>query len=595
MPGRSADADEVMDCDDMSLHEAQFEEEEQTVTMHVSEHEERFLTEDEDEEENFTNNSQTTRGKQQLIAKSHQPQTNEVLEIGRDENGEVNFNPESRHFLNMKQLSNMLVGKNAMEGQDQLLNKFQEMIMKSQQETASLVQKQLDQHRKELEKGETGASSYSIARPLYLKNSPPKAGSSGSSNMVYTNAVKDATHAGVERHPIINLHEINSSSEEKSPAVDTSEEMDTEVAQPCNLHNNDNVENVIMEFIAANRPQVQTTRPKEMPRPSTSRGIEGQGYQAMEKHDQRQKYLSPEEKAQKMVRDAEAARAQIIDAPGENINVPMSMAHSFLADENFLLVASHLDQATYDKIVQGDYVDFTRLIPKDKVLMEDDQRMQIINKAGQTFWVPATQAEVSSINSFGKWEQAFRVFSDVYTRAYPHRAAELVQYNHVIHTASIAYSWDNVYIYDKDFRLHMSRHQNRPWSLILQQSWSLRLKDKLRGETTSSGGNNKYGNNSANDESPHNRYCKRFNRGRCSYGTSCRYEHRCYYCGKFRYGVINCWQLKFDRNDRNRSRDYRDHHDRDDDYHKKKERNMHGGHQYSHTKGGTSSKSDDKK
>ena len=43
-------------------------------------------------------------------------------------------------------------------------------------------------------------------------------------------------------------------------------------------------------------------------------------------------------------------------------------------------------------------------------------------------------------------------FSDIYMRAHPHRSAELVQCNHLIHTAAQTFVWDNVYMYNKDFR-----------------------------------------------------------------------------------------------------------------------------------------------
>ena len=65
-------------------------------------------------------------------------------------------------------------------------------------------------------------------------------------------------------------------------------------------------------------------------------------------------------------------------------------------------------------------------------------------------------------------------------------------------------------------------------------------------------------------------FCKRYNRGRCSFGQLCKFKHRCLYCGKFGHGVINCRQLK---NDINRARDFdrfdrrdRDKHDRYDHY-----------------------------
>ena len=84
-------------------------------------------------------------------------------------------------------------------------------------------------------------------------------------------------------------------------------------------------------------------------------------------------------------------------------------------------------------------------------------------------------------------------------RAHSKRSAELVQYSHIIHMASQTFTWDNVYMYDKDFHLHLVKHPGRSWGIILQQAWMVRLKDrvKFKGE----------GNDKRND------ICKMFNQG----------------------------------------------------------------------------------
>ena len=69
-------------------------------------------------------------------------------------------------------------------------------------------------------------------------------------------------------------------------------------------------------------------------------------------------------------------------------------------------------------------------------------------------------------------------FSDIYTRAKPHKSTELIQYSHIIHTTV----WENVYSYDKDFRLHMAENPGRSWAIILQQAWSLHLRDRRQHE-----------------------------------------------------------------------------------------------------------------
>ena len=89
-------------------------------------------------------------------------------------------------------------------------------------------------------------------------------------------------------------------------------------------------------------------------------------------------------------------------------------------------------------------------------------------------------ASLSQIGSFLKWEQAFRVYSNILTKQYPSKATELLQYNHTIHVASMSYIWENVYAYDPEFRNHISRHPSCAWNVILQQAWTMILKDRLK-------------------------------------------------------------------------------------------------------------------
>ena len=128
-------------------------------------------------------------------------------------------------------------------------------------------------------------------------------------------------------------------------------------------------------------------------------------------------------------------------------------------------------------------------------------------------------------------------FSEIYMKAHPYRAAELVQYHHLIHIASQSFVLDNVYLYDKDFQIHMSKHTNHSWAIILQQVWMVRLHDRIKNV-------NNTGNDGAKKSSE---LCKQLNKtGRCTYGASCKYEHRCSYCFKYSHGAYNCRKLKAD-------------------------------------------------
>ena len=199
-------------------------------------------------------------------------------------------------------------------------------------------------------------------------------------------------------------------------------------------------------------------------------------------------------------------------------------------------VAAHVDESTKEKIKIGQYVDFARLVPKDRVLAEDNNCVQLVMKGGGTYFVLASES-TTLINSVSRWDQAFRVFSDIYCKFNPNRSSELVQYSHVIHTAAVMFVWDNVYAYDRDFRLHIAANPRRSWAIILQQAWAMRLKDQIC-FNSSENGRHRGGNHRGYHG--HKDIYKRFNRGRCTFGAHCKFDHRCSYCFKPGHGIHNC-------------------------------------------------------
>ena len=147
------------------------------------------------------------------------------------------------------------------------------------------------------------------------------------------------------------------------------------------------------------------------PEPSTSDGRTGK----------KAPFVPPEKIAMDLIRESELSKEPIYNIPGRQVVIDASniYVHSAMVDENYLLVRAHLDEAIKHKIVASEYVDFAKLLPKDRVLEEEDSRMQMVYKNGQTYFVPAQ--ETVAIQNYSRWEQAFRAFSDVYTRAQPQK------------------------------------------------------------------------------------------------------------------------------------------------------------------------------
>ena len=100
--------------------------------------------------------------------------------------------------------------------------------------------------------------------------------------------------------------------------------------------------------------------------------------------------------------------------------------------------------------------------------MHDDNVMELVSKGGATYFAPRSR-DSPKINSIRKWEQAFRIYAAVYSKANPSRASEIWEYVYVINTAASAYPWECVAFYDFTFRQLMAAKPMRSWSKTYTQ------------------------------------------------------------------------------------------------------------------------------
>ena len=236
----------------------------------------------------------------------------------------------------------------------------------------------------------------------------------------------------------------NSSSSEDDMQLDTSDEIDNLAMGNIALSSHVNQVELSLPIVGHDDgiPPVNLPGRRQSQEPWND-------YAAWDCQVQRQPVTPEYSRAKVMVREAERSRAWIYEVQGktpEHVNneqVPSEnncTPYLPVLDEDYLMVGNHMDENLKKKIVEGEYVDFAKLMPRDKILFEEDQCMEMVNKGGISYWVPLSEREVTSITNFFRWEQAFRVFSNIYTERYPGKAGELIQYNHVFHTASQTFS-----------------------------------------------------------------------------------------------------------------------------------------------------------
>ena len=84
--------------------------------------------------------------------------------------------------------------------------------------------------------------------------------------------------------------------------------------------------------------------------------------------------------------------AKMINLTGNSTqNANQALLHSVMVDETYLLVAAQVDDQTRKKILQFEYIDLAKLLPHDRVLQEDDQRLTLINRGGYTLFSSGRQ------------------------------------------------------------------------------------------------------------------------------------------------------------------------------------------------------------
>ena len=98
--------------------------------------------------------------------------------------------------------------------------------------------------------------------------------------------------------------------------------------------------------------------------------------------------LTTEERAVKMVKDAERSKARMFELSGRPNDLYQGKSVSvYEIDEDYQMIDSHIDNALRKKILNFEYVDFSRLLPKARGSgSEDDrQKLEIVSKNSMTF------------------------------------------------------------------------------------------------------------------------------------------------------------------------------------------------------------------
>ena len=259
-----------------------------------------------------------------------------------------------------------------------------------------------------------------------------------------------------------------------------------------------------------------------------------------------------QELAEQAIINAEKFKADI-NSSGmntENSVPPVDLNFDDNKDEEFSEGTCHVDQQNMSKICKGQFIEVAKLIPKQQSIKNNEnKRIEFVNRDGMTYYIPSANEKEQKVTNVRKWESGFKVYAAIYSKANPHRGAEIWQYIHTINLAASSYHWDNVAYYDFMFRQQMAKYPQRSWRKINHQLWSLAMRDPIPkfGSNQNSSNFGTQGNSHKNNRE---NCCWRYNRNKCNRSSrECRFEHKCSICGSANHILLNC--LKNRRNNGN--------------------------------------------
>ena len=135
-----------------------------------------------------------------------------------------------------------------------------------------------------------------------------------------------------------------------------------------------------------------------------------------------------------------------------------------------------LEKNLEDKILRGEYVDFTLLLPDSIAHPQSPEvQLRVEDSAPGSLVAPVTMVRKRKpvIDSFHKWLDAYTTYMLVIVAAYPRRALELIKYQQIISRAESKFKGLAWLAYDEQFRRYAASDLTRPWDLVDLELWTV--------------------------------------------------------------------------------------------------------------------------
>ena len=213
-----------------------------------------------------------------------------------------------------------------------------------------------------------------------------------------------------------------------------------------------------------------------------------------------------------------------------------------------------LDRNLEDRILRGEYVDFTLLLP-DSISQSQvpDLQFRLADSSPGPLGSPITMVRKRkpTIDSFQKWIDAFTAYMVVIVSSYRRRSVELLKYQQIISLAATKFRGSAWLSYDEQFRRRAAHDLTRSWDQIDLELWAITFSGLAKPHCSHcSSPHHLQGDCPLADQSRHsqsrrgiNSYCYDFNRpSGCSRRPNCLFPHVCSRCSSSSHSFHACPQ-----------------------------------------------------
>ena len=206
-----------------------------------------------------------------------------------------------------------------------------------------------------------------------------------------------------------------------------------------------------------------------------------------------------------------------------------------------------LDKALEDKILRGEYVDFSLLLPETLYQTQTHAlQLRYEDSPPGSLGSPLTVVKRRKpVDSFQKWLDAFMAYMLVIVTAYHNRAVELTEYQQIISVALTKFKGLAWYTYDEHFRRRAVRDLTIAWDRIDIVLWTVTFTGTAKPHCSICSSLCHQ-----SDDCPHQEPSKKprrpahvcfdFNKPSGCQRRTCHFPHNCRRCGSSSHALFNC-------------------------------------------------------